>query len=143
MKFIEFDKEKGRGVVADEDIEEGEFVVEYKYSESYKPKVKPKKDRDYIKSNMGCFILEVQLPHDKGWLCLDATLNINCWGRYINHSTEPNLKIWKPMKVRDKWRVGFTAVRFIKKGEELRYNYGKQKNAPEWMKKQKVYCPLS
>ena len=133
LEIVEGDGTKGRSVIADEDIKAGEFVAEYKYSQSYKIKEKKQRDEEYATNTEGCYVLEVQLPDDKGWLCLDATRNINCWGRYINHSATPNLKMWRPMMIRGKWRVGFLALRDIQKGEELTYDYGKQKNPPHWM----------
>lgn len=126
-------EDRGRGVVAEEKIAASEFVVEYKYSESYPPKEKAKRDHEYIANNEGCYILEAQLPENKGWLCMDATRNLNCWGRYINHSVHPNLKKNRPLMVRGKWRVGFTAIHDIQIGEELTYDYGKQPNPPLWL----------
>lgn len=126
-------EDKGRGVAADEDITKGEFVVEYKYSESYSIKEKDKWEKEYIQNEEGCYVLEVQLPDSLGWYCLDATRNPNSWGRYINHAAKPNLKMHRPVKVRDRWRVGFLALCDIKKGEELTYDYGRQKNAPDWL----------
>ncbi len=131
------EEEKGRCVYAGEDIDSGDYVAEYKYSLSYKRKEKKKKEDIYEKNGEGCYILETQLPKSQGWICLDATRNLNCWGRYINHSANPNLKICKPMMVRGKWRVGFTARQDIKKGEEVTYDYGKQKNPPYWMVRKK------
>ncbi len=40
--------------------------------------------------------------------------------RYINHSCQPNCE---PLEVR--WRIIISAIKTIKKGEELTYNYGK------------------
>lgn len=86
----------------------------------------------------GELCIDVQLPQKKGWLCLDATRNHNCWGRYINHSAQPNLKMFKPLCMDDRWRVAFLAIRDIKEGEELAYDYGQQKDKPNWMRKRKV-----
>ena len=135
LELTDDDGTRGRGVIAEEDIKAGEFVVEYKYNECYKAREKKSREKEYVTNTEGCYILEVQLPDGKGWLCLDATRNMSCWGRYINHSATPNLKMWKPLLMRGKWRVGFLAMRDIQKGEELTYNYGKQKNPPDWMNK--------
>ena len=40
--------------------------------------------------------------------------------RYINHSCKPNCE---PLEVR--WRIIISAIKAIKAGEELTYNYGK------------------
>lgn len=144
LKFIDTE-DKGRGVAADEDIAKGEFVVEYKYSASYPPNEKPDRDKEYEINDEGSYVLEVQLPPPNGWMCLDATRNVNSWGRYINHSPSPNLKKFAPVYVKGKWRVAFTALDDIKKGEELLYDYGHQRNPPQWMKgrkKRKVSCNI-
>ncbi len=144
MEFI-CTEDKGRGVAAGENIEKQEYIVEYKYNESYPLKERKEREEEYIVNGEGCFILEVQLPNDRGWMCLDATRNPECWARHINHSATPNLKMFRPAMVRGKWRVGFTALRDIKKGEELTYDYGRQKNQPDWMsrKKRNVKSPPS
>lgn len=128
-------EDKGRGVKACEKIEAGDFVLEYKYSTSYVRKERHVREKEYILNEEGCFIMEVQLPGGK-WLCLDATGNTNSWGRYINHSppSMANIRPFRPLMVRGKWRVGFTAVRDICVGEELLYSYGQQANPPDWMK---------
>ena len=58
LKFIDTE-DKGRGVAADEDIEEKEFVVEYKYNECYPKKERKKHEEEYIQNEEGCYILEV------------------------------------------------------------------------------------
>ena len=141
MAFID-SKEKGRGIITNEDIKKGDFVVEYKYNESYAKKLRPEKEQEYIINNEGCYILDVQLPSDKGWICLDATRNVHSWGRYMNHSATPNLKMQPAVMIRGKWRVGFTALFDIKKGEELLYDYGRQKDPPDWMKRKVVQLAI-
>ena len=127
--------EKGRGIAAEENVKAGDFVCEYKYNISYPLKEKKRHDEEYAINEEGCFIMEVQLPADQGWLCLDATRNYESWGRYINHSAKPNLKKHAPLFVDGKWRVAFLALRDILKGEELSYDYGKQPNPPSWMRR--------
>ena len=135
MYFINTE-DKGRGIAAGEKIEAGEFVCEYKYNTSYQLKEKPRYDEEYTINDEGCYTMEVQLPANRGWLCLDATRNIYSWGRYINRSARPNLKTHPPLMINGKWRVAFLALQDIDEGQELLYDYGKQPNPPEWMRPQ-------
>jgi hypothetical protein len=134
LEFIDAN-EKERGIICLEDINKGDYVAEYKYDESFPVKDRASKDREYAGNHEGCYILEAQLP--KGWICLDATRNINSWGRYFNHApvSSANLKMHAPLNVNGKWRVAFMAIRDIKKGEELLYDYGQQPHPPDWMKR--------
>lgn len=122
------------GVVAEEDIEKGSFVVEYEFYKTYPPSERKKHDEEYATNGEGCFILEVQLPKGQ-WICLDATRNVDSWARFINHANGPqaNLKL-QVVQVEGQWRVALLAKVFIKKGSELFYDYGRQKDPPDWMK---------
>lgn len=128
-------EDKGRSVIAIEKIEAGEYVLEYKYLESYSKKERASKEAEYSVNGEGCYILEAQLPKNQGWICLDATRNLNCWARYINHSSNPNLKLYRPLMIKGKWRVGFIAVKNIERGDNLYYDYGQQKGAPLWLQR--------
>ena len=85
----------------------------------------------YDLNGEGCYILEVQTP--KGWACLDATRRMGSVGRLMNHSAKPNLKPFQPLHIRSKWRVGFLAVRGIKVGEELTWDYGSPPGGHQWL----------
>ena len=135
-------KDKGRGVITLEDIQNGDYVLEYKYSESYSRAERVAKEKEYAMNDEGCYILEAQLPEGK-WICLDATRNVNCWARYINHSTKPNLKLFRPLMVNGKWRAGFVAARNIQAREALSYDYGQQNNAPYWLQRRPKKVKLS
>lgn len=139
MEFID-QAHKGRGVIACESIAKGDFICEYKYDESYPKREKKTHDEEYAINEEGCFTLECQLPYGLGWICLDPTRNPNCWARYFNHAhpTEANMKLFRPLMVRQKWRVGFIASKEISKGDELLYDYGSQSNAPSWLRRRKV-----
>lgn len=141
LKFLKH-KLKGRGVRASVPIKSGEYVCEYKHSSSYPIKEKSSRDAAYDCNNEGSYTLEVQLPGGK-WICLDATTNLNCWGRFINHAgpSEANLKMFRPLMVREKWRVAFLSIRDIEANEELTFDYGQQRHCPHWMRRKKVfYC---
>jgi hypothetical protein len=122
------------GVLADEDIEKGSFVVEYKAYKTYPTSERKKHDEEYATNGEGCFILEVQTPKGQ-WLCVDATRNVDSWARFINHGSglRANLKM-HVVQVNNEWRVALLAKVSIQKGCELFYDYGKQKDPPYWMK---------
>ena len=130
-----FDNGKGRGVRAEEDIERGEYVCEFKYSKCFPTSERRKMEADYEANGKSSYILE--LVADSKKLCLDATINLDSWGRYINHahSSQANLKLFQPIMVREKWRVAFLAKRKILAGEELGFDYGVKQG---WMKKSKA-----
>ena len=137
-----FGGEKGRGVVSEENIPAGHFVCEYKYSKSYPMKEREEMVRVYEANGEGSYIMEVQAGNKK--LCLDATVNVDSWGRYINHANcnQANLRMHPALFVRGKWRVAFLARRDIMAGEELSYDYGLLKGRPEWMSRKKVSAIL-
>lgn len=133
-----YKEDKGRGVVATELIRSGEFVCEYKYSSAYPMKKKHEVEKCYEANGQGCFILEVQAPGGKK-ICLDATNNLQSWGRFINHGSprEANVKPFRPLIIRGKLRVAFLAIRDIHAGVELLYDYGQRRDCPEWMKRRR------
>ena len=116
----------GRGVVAAEKILKGKFVCEYKTSEVYDAKKRPKKEARHVKNGFGCYIIETQhaVP-GFGHLCFDASERFHHPGRYINHVAKgPNVCLTRPFEVRGKVRIGFLALRDIPEGEELCYDHG-------------------
>jgi len=76
---------------------------------------------EYEWNGEGSYILEGQTP--KGWVCLDVTRRMGSVDCLLNHSLNPNLKPFRPLHIREKWRVGFLAVRDIKLAEELTWDY--------------------
>lgn len=128
---------KGRGVVVKEPILKGEFITEYKYQLSYSRDKLWERAEEYSVNGEGCYVLECQLPGNK-WICLDATRRLNSWGRYINHgcgcmcNCGPHL----PLLIDGNWRVAFLAKRDVAVVEELLYEYGAQRNLPDFMRKQ-------
>ena len=126
------------GVIADEDIKAGSFVTEYKYDKTFPLKEKDKYVQEYATNEEGSYVLEAQLPGGQ-WICLDATRNLDCWARYINHAPESiaNVRMYRPLQVDGQWRVAFLATRNISKGEEIFYDYGRQPNPPDFMRRNK------
>lgn len=134
-----YSKDRGRTVHAKESISKGDFVAEYKYSMSYPRKNRAEMEGEYEINGEGCYVIDIQLPGGK-WVCIDATRNYWCWARYINHAvpSNANIKMFKPLLIKGKWRVGFVAIRDIRKGEELLYDYGVQPNPPTWLRRRVV-----
>ena len=130
---------KGRGVVTLESIPCGDTVTEYKSKEVYKCAKKSFHVNEYDRNNEGSYILEIQTP--EGWVCLDATRRMGSIGWLMNHSSNPNLKPFRALFVRGKWRVGFLAITDIGVGEELTWNYGSPPQGHQWLyKKPPQYC---
>ncbi|XP_039453659.1 probable histone-lysine N-methyltransferase Mes-4 [Culex pipiens pallens] len=107
---------KGWGLVAQEDIQQGQFVIEYVgeviNGEELARRIKQKqeqKDENY-------YFLTVDSE-----LTIDAGPKGNL-ARFINHSCEPNCEtlLWK---VGGSQSVGLFALKDLKAGEELTFNY--------------------
>ena len=65
------------------------------------------------------------VPKIKDKLCFDATRRFGHAGRFINHAARGvNLKPCGPVYIKNKWRMGFVALRDIPPGEEICYDYG-------------------
>uniref|UniRef100_A0A0D9WXD4 SET domain-containing protein n=1 Tax=Leersia perrieri TaxID=77586 RepID=A0A0D9WXD4_9ORYZ len=102
----------GYGVVAEEELSKGDFageVIDERTWEKRLWKIKRQQDTNFdlceVTSNM------VTDASKKGNMSL-----------FVNHSCEPNMEI-KKRTVDGEIRVDFFALRDIKKGEELTYNY--------------------
>uniref|UniRef100_A0A1D1XHF1 Histone-lysine N-methyltransferase ASHH3 n=1 Tax=Anthurium amnicola TaxID=1678845 RepID=A0A1D1XHF1_9ARAE len=115
LKVVKTEK-CGLGLVADEDIRQGDFVVEYigeviddKSCEERLWKMKHRGDTNF-------YLCEVN--HD---MVIDATFKGNR-SRFINHCCEPNTEMQK-WRNDGETRVGIFAIRNIRKGEELTYDY--------------------
>lgn len=93
----------------------------------------------YEDNNAGCYAVE-------GMYCgkryvFDATLRLNQFGRYINHSRTPNLRYTPVYNVRGKLRFGFISKEFIPAGCQLFWNYGDVQTDIDWLKG--YNCPAS
>ncbi|XP_072973531.1 histone-lysine N-methyltransferase ASHH3-like isoform X1 [Typha angustifolia] len=115
MKVVKT-KNCGLGLVAEEDIKQGDFVIEYvgeviddKTCEERLWKMKHRGDTNF-------YLCEVN--HD---MVIDAT-NKGNRSRFINHSCEPNTEMQK-WRVDGETRVGIFALRDIQKGEDVNYDY--------------------
>ena len=114
MKAYKIGKSKihGFGLFAERDILKGEFIAEYKgqiidKEESYK--------REQSRINRGdssVYTFEIDDNFD-----LDGNFEYND-ARFINHACRPNCEC-----VLEGLKINFYALRDIKKGEEILYNY--------------------
>ncbi|KAK2641634.1 hypothetical protein Ddye_023397 [Dipteronia dyeriana] len=115
MKLVKTEK-CGSGIVADEDIKRGEFVIEYvgeviddKTCEERLWKMKHRGETNF-------YLCEINRD-----MVIDATYKGNK-SRYINHSCCPNTEMQKWI-IDGETRIGIFATRDIKKGENLTYDY--------------------
>ncbi|XP_010251460.1 PREDICTED: histone-lysine N-methyltransferase ASHH3 isoform X3 [Nelumbo nucifera] len=115
MKLVKTEK-CGSGLVADEDIKQGEFVIEYvgeviddKTCEERLWKMKHRGETNF-------YLCEINRD-----MVIDATYKGNK-SRYINHSCRPNTEMQK-WRIDGETRIGIFATRDIKKGEHLTYDY--------------------
>ncbi|XP_021907030.1 histone-lysine N-methyltransferase ASHH3 [Carica papaya] len=115
MKIVTTEK-CGSGIVADEDIKQGEFVIEYvgeviddKTCEERLWKMKHRGETNF-------YLCEINRD-----MVIDATFKGNK-SRYINHSCCPNTEMQKWI-IDGETRIGIFATRDIQKGEHLTYDY--------------------
>ncbi|KAK2992689.1 hypothetical protein RJ640_029946 [Escallonia rubra] len=112
-----FQTEKcGSGIVAEEDINQGEFIIEYvgeviddKTCEERLWKMKHRGETNF-------YLCEINRD-----MVIDATFKGNK-SRYINHSCCPNTEMQK-WRIDGETRIGIFATREIKRGEHLTYDY--------------------
>ncbi len=109
----------GRGVFASKDIKRGEKIIEYvgkKITKKESEKIaKETLERSLSNSGLGAvYIFNLDRKYD-----LDGNVPNNP-AKYINHSCNPNAESEQDSKD----RIWISALRDIKKGEELTYNYG-------------------
>lgn len=115
MKIVKTEK-CGSGIVADEDIKLGEFVIEYvgeviddKTCEERLWKMKHQGETNF-------YLCEINRD-----MVIDATYKGNK-SRYINHSCSPNTEMQK-WRIDGETRIGIFATRDIRRGEHLTYDY--------------------
>ena len=137
LEVIDFELPKGRGVVAKEAIKKGGFVCEYRTYRVYPVGSKEAQSlaRQYELNSEGSYIIETSYPVPGVGcrLAFDATRRYQDIARLINHKAlSYNLKPFKPMYIRNKWRIGMVAVRDINVDDELTYDYGVRSES--WMK---------
>ena len=105
----------GRGLYSIRDIEAGEMVIEYA-GEVIRSILTDKREQYYESKGIGCYMFQISDSE-----VVDATLNGNA-ARFINHSCDPNCYS-KIIQVDNQRHIVIFANRFIRKGEELTYDY--------------------
>lgn len=108
----------GYGVYARCDIPKGTQIIEYVGEKITKREAEKRADRDLSKSQEdndhgAVYIFVLNSRHD-----IDGNVSYNT-AKYINHSCDPNCEAEI-----DRGKIWIAALRDIKKGEELSYNYG-------------------
>ena len=73
--------EKGRGVVARENISKGDYVMEYSSARVYAKKERRKWEEEYALNDEECYIVDAQTP--SGWMCVDGTRAYDSFGWHI------------------------------------------------------------
>ncbi|XP_031500233.1 histone-lysine N-methyltransferase ASHH3-like isoform X2 [Nymphaea colorata] len=128
MKVVKTEK-CGLGLVAKEDISQGEFVIEYvgeviddKTCEERLWEMKRRGETNF-------YLCEVNRD-----MVIDATYKGNK-SRFMNHSCQPNTEMQK-WRVDGETRIGIFAKRKIKMGEPLTYDY----QFIQFGKDQECYC---
>ena len=121
--------EKGLGLQTNEDLKQGDFIIEYTGVAIKKEYL----DSMFRRYKMERMLYIMALDND---VYIDARKKGGI-ARYINHSCEPNCAVHR-WKVRGVSRAGIFALRDIKNGEELSFDY-------KWKRKRgraptKCYC---
>ena len=120
---------KGFGVIANEDIEQFEFILEY-VGEFITEKKFHERIKKYTKEKHQHFYGMCLRPNEY----VDATKKGGI-ARFCNHSCNPNCIIQQWI-VNDRLRMGLFAIRDIDKNEELTFDY----NFERFGKPQKCFC---
>ncbi|KAJ6917679.1 histone-lysine N-methyltransferase ASHH3 isoform X2 [Populus alba x Populus x berolinensis] len=115
MKLVQTEK-CGSGIVADEDIKQGEFVIEY-----VGEVIDDKTCEERLWKMKHCGETNFYLCEINRDMVIDATYKGNK-SRYINHSCSPNTEMQKWI-IDGETRIGIFATRDIRKGEHLTYDY--------------------
>nr|XP_029730196.1 LOW QUALITY PROTEIN: probable histone-lysine N-methyltransferase Mes-4 [Aedes albopictus] len=116
--------QKGWGLVAQEDIRQGQFVIEYVGEVINNEELARRLQHKVTQKDENYYFLTVDSE-----LTIDAGPKGNL-ARFINHSCEPNCEtmLWK---VGGAQSVGLFAIKDIKAGEELTFNYNFESKGPE------------
>ncbi|RUS80751.1 hypothetical protein EGW08_011474, partial [Elysia chlorotica] len=105
----------GRGLFCKRNIDAGEMVIEYA-GEVIRASLTDKREKYYEGKGIGCYMFRIDDDE-----VVDATMHGSA-ARFINHSCEPNC-FSKVILVEGKKHIVIFAMRPIKRGEELTYDY--------------------
>ncbi|KAL1274946.1 hypothetical protein QQF64_027760 [Cirrhinus molitorella] len=111
---------KGRGLFAKHSICKGDFVVEYRGDVISHAELQRRQKRYHTSS--AAFMFEFKWRR-KAW-CIDASREDGSFGRIVNDDhKQPNCKM-KKIDVNGKPHLCLFALKDIKEGEEITYDYG-------------------
>ncbi|KAG2384941.1 Histone-lysine N-methyltransferase [Vigna angularis] len=116
VKKMKLTEKCGSGIVADEDIEHGEFVIEYVGEVIDDRTCEERLWNMKHRGETNFYLCEINRD-----MVIDATYKGNK-SRYINHSCCPNTEMQKWI-IDGETRIGIFATRDIQKGEHLTYDY--------------------
>ena len=128
--FISF---PGRGVIAKEAIPINSFVCEYKATGVYSTQQYRQREKEYLENDE--IVANIEAKVNGKIMHFDATRRLNQFGRYINHSTVPNIKPHPPLFVRGKYCVGFYSTTPIAEKEEIVWDYNDRNSQFPWLSK--------
>jgi hypothetical protein len=106
---------QGLGLFAKRDMEKYTMVIEYK-GLVIRNEVANKREKIYEDQRRGCYMFRIDSEQ-----VIDATLHGGL-ARYINHACEPNC-VAEVVEFEKEKKIIIISNRFIKKGEELTYDY--------------------
>ncbi|CAM8935130.1 unnamed protein product [Rhodiola kirilowii] len=115
LKLVKTEK-CGSGVIADEDIKQGEFIIEYVGEVIDDLTCEERLWKMKHRGETNFYLCEINRD-----MVIDATFKGNK-SRYINHSCSPNTEMQK-WRTEGETRIGIFATHDIKKGAELTYDY--------------------
>ena len=130
----------GRGVIPLEDIPIKTFVCEYKTTGVYTKNIHSKRELEYGLNNESSSCVEVKINGKQKYF--DGTRRFNQFGRFINHSTSPNLQLHPPLFVRGKHRIGFFSLHNIPANTELTWDYADRNPEFPWLSEGSYYLQL-
>ncbi|XP_065839093.1 LOW QUALITY PROTEIN: histone-lysine N-methyltransferase trr-like [Oscarella lobularis] len=106
---------EGLGLFSKRDIEKHTMVIEYK-GLIIRNEVANRREKIYDDQRRGCYMFRIDSEQ-----VIDATMHGGL-ARYINHSCDPNC-VAEVVQIDKEKKIIIISKRFIKKGEELTYDY--------------------
>ena len=122
--------QKGWGLRAADDLEEGLFVMEYCGEVCTNDQFQDRTARYFAEGRRHHYFMTLRSDE-----IIDATQRGN-YSRFMNHSCDPNCETQK-WTVNGRLRVGFFSIKPIAKGEELTFDYQFQRFGSD---AQRCYC---
>ncbi|KAH9524618.1 hypothetical protein Btru_027359 [Bulinus truncatus] len=137
---IKCEEGKGRGVyLAIPLLKKNSFVLEYE-GDLVSESEACSREQIYAQNNEGCYIMS--FIYKGARMAIDATRHFDSYTRLLNHSRHPNIKFHTPIILdlsgNGKPRIGAYALRDIRKGEEIVFDYGVRDGDIPWLRNKKA-----